>query len=252
MDGFTLQLMREAERIASRHRLPEFYLQFKAPMSLARRMYFNHPLVKFLRELIRPRLRENLGHGIYHSKRVSLDSATLIYLELMSNQEPSAVIERLMMLGQLAGLLHDICRGQEKHAEAGAREAMRVLRNFPLAPDELLCIHSAIQNHEAFTQPATCPRPWAQVVSDCLYDADKFRWGPDNFTHTLWFMVDHQGLTPQELIVRFPWGMQGIARIQETFRTATGRQYGPEIIEVGMQIGKEIYHYLIKHFLDGK
>jgi hypothetical protein len=89
------------------------------------------------------------------------------------------------------------------------------------------------------------------VVSDCLYDADKFRWGPDNFTHTLWFMVDHQGLTPQELIARFPWGMQGIAHIQETFRTATGRQYGPEIIEVGMQIGKEIYHYLIKHFPDG-
>jgi hypothetical protein len=85
-------------------------------------------------------------------------------------------------------------------------------------------------------------------MSDCLYDADKFRWGTDNFTHTLWYMVNHKGMSPQDLIKRFPWGMNGILRILETFRTTTGRQYGPEIIETGMEIGKEIYRYLLQHF----
>ena len=42
--------------------------------------------------------------------------------------------------------------------------------------------------------------------------------------------------------------MTGILRISETFRTPTGRQFGPDIIETGVAIGKEIYHYLLQHF----
>jgi hypothetical protein len=246
MDADTSKLRNEAERIASRHQKPAFYLQFKAPLALARSLYHSHPQVKRLRELVRPRLNEDLGHGLYHSMRVSIESAALIYIESSACQLEHERILRLMLIGELAGLLHDICRGREDHALEGAREAARVLLEFPLSNDEIQCACCAIANHEAFAQPIPCRRPWAQVVSDCLYDADKFRWGPDNFTHTVWFMADQQKLTPKELISRFPWGMRGIARIPESFRSATGRQYGPEIIEVGMEIGKEIYQLLVQ------
>jgi hypothetical protein len=246
MEAPILKLRHEAERIASKHRIPDFYLQFKAPLAAARSIYFKHPLVKQVRELVRPRLREHLGHGLYHSMRVSLDSAALIFLEFDSIQVPLPRIERLMLLGELAGLLHDICRGQADHAVAGAREAERLVAGFALAEEERQCICCAIENHEAFTPTVPCRLPWIHLISNCLYDADKFRWGPDNFTHTLWYMMDHQQLTIEQLIERFPWGMTGITRIRETFRSTFGRQYGPEIIDAGMEIGKEIYQYLLK------
>jgi hypothetical protein len=248
MDAGIWKLRMEAERIAARHQKPVFYLQFKAPLALARKLYHRHPLVKRLRESVRPMLSEDLGHGLYHSMRVSIESAALIYIELEACQLDHERILRLMLIGELAGLLHDVCRGRQDHAWEGAQAAARMLVEFPLSNDEIQCVCCAIANHEAFAQPIPCQRPWVQVVSDCLYDADKFRWGPDNFTHTVWFMARNQNLTPQQLIARFPWGMNGVARIQETFRSATGRQYGPEILEVGLAIGKDIYHFLVQSY----
>ena len=60
--------------------------------------------------------------------------------------------------------------------------------------------------------------------------------------------MDHQALSLRQIIERFPWGMRGMVRIIETFRTPTGRQFGPEIIESGMEIGKEIYRSLLQHY----
>ncbi|MDY0039221.1 MAG: hypothetical protein RBS57_02840 [Desulforhabdus sp.] len=248
MNQIALRLQREAERIASRHSLPAFYVQFKAPLALARKIFFAHPLVTLLREMIEPVLNEDLGHGIHHSTRVSIDSAALVYVELESNPMEPSQLERLMILGLFSGLLHDICRGQESHAEAGAVEAVQYLEELSLGQEEIDCICQAIRNHEAFVKPKVCSRPSFQLLSDCLYDADKFRWGPDTFTHTLWRMMNHQEITPQELIDRFPWGMTGMLRIVDTFRTATGRQFGPEIIETGVEIGREIYRYLVQNF----
>jgi hypothetical protein len=248
MNELVLRLQREAERIASKHPPPEFYTRFKAPHALARRLLFTSPVLVSLRRIVEPVLQEDMGHGLFHSTRVSIDAATLISVELESDHLSQIKRERLMQLGLICGLLHDICRSEERHAEAGAREAARILRKFPIGPRELQCICRAIGNHEAFAVPLPCEPAWSQLVSDCLYDADKFRWGPDTFTHTLWHMVDHQGISPQELIERFPWGMTGIFRIAETFRTPTGRQYGPDIIETGIAIGKEVFRYLLQHY----
>ena len=248
MNELVLRLQREAERIASKHPPPEFYARFKAPQALARRIFFTSPMLRRLRRMVEPSLQEDLGHGLFHSTKVSIDTATLIAVELESDHLSPVKRERLMQLGLISGLLHDICRNEDQHAAAGALEAARILRRFPLGPREVKCICRAIGNHEAFTTPLPCEPLWSQLISDCLYDADKFRWGPDTFTHTLWFMVDHQGITPQELIDKFPWGMTGIFHIAETFRTSTGRQYGPDIIETGIAIGKEIFRYLLQHF----
>jgi hypothetical protein len=175
--------------------------------------------------MIEPEYHEELGHGILHCTRVSIDCAALILIETHGDRMEPVAIERLMLLGIYAGLLHDISRNEENHAACGAEKAEKILGGFYLSKDEIACITNAIRNHEAFTPAVELDPEWAQLVSNCLYDADKFRWGADTFTHTLW-------------------------RIMETFRTPTGRQYGPEIIETGMEIGKGIYRYLLQHYRD--
>lgn len=248
MDEVIRRLQREAERIASKHSLPEFYTRFVAPLAVAKRIFYNHPRVLRLRKAIESEFQEDLGHGLYHSTRVSIDCAALLFIETDADRMKPVAVERLMMVGTFAGLLHDICRDEENHAECGADKAEEILADFQLSKNEITCICQAIRNHEAFTSCMPATRRWTQLVSDCLYDADKFRWGSDTFTHTLWHMANHQGLTPQELILRFPWGMSGTLKIKDTFRTSTGRQYGPEIVETGVEIGKEIYRYLLQHF----
>jgi hypothetical protein len=250
MREITRRLQREAERMASKHPLPEFYTRFRAPIAFAKKLFFNDSGVLRLRKTLEPEYHEEIGHGMLHSTRVSIDTATLLFIETGTSRVNPLVVERLMIIGIFAGLLHDICRGRENHAQCGAEEAEKILVDFNFSKNEVFCICNAIRNHEAFAPavPGVKQRQWIQLVSDSLYDADKFRWGADTFTHTLWYMADHQNLSPREIIKRFPWGMSGTYSIIETFRTATGRQYGPEIIETGLEIGKEIYRYLLQNF----
>jgi hypothetical protein len=248
MNEAVWKLQREAERIASKLPLPEFYKRFKAPIAVAKKLFYSDPGALRLREMIEPEYHEELGHGILHCTRVSIDCAALILIETHGDRMEPVAIERLMQLGIYAGLLHDICRDEENHAACGAEKAEKILGAFCLSKDEIACIGNAIRNHEAFTPAVELHPEWAQLVSNCLYDADKFRWGADTFTHTLWRMMDHQALSPREIIDKFPWGMSGTVRIIETFRTPTGRHYGPEIIETGMEIGKGIYRYLLRHY----
>jgi len=42
--------------------------------------------------------------------------------------------------------------------------------------------------------------------------------------------------------------MKGIARIKDTFRTETGKVYGPEFIDLGLAIGEKIYRFLQERF----
>jgi len=243
------KLQREAQRIASKHPLPEFYTRFRAPLAIARRLFYKHPGVVRLRRMLEPGSNEALGHGALHSAHVSIDCAALIHIETSRDRMKPLAVERLMVNGIYAGVLHDICRDEQKrHAQRGAERAESILGAFALSKNEIACISNAIRNHEAFTASSATGRQWVQLISDCLYDADKFRWGADTFTHTLWHIMDHQALSLRQIIERFPWGMTGTVRIIETFRTNTGRQFGPEIIETGMEIGKEIYRHLLQHY----
>jgi hypothetical protein len=44
--------------------------------------------------------------------------------------------------------------------------------------------------------------------------------------------------------------MKGIARIKETFRTETGKTYGPEFIDLGLQIGEKVLEFLQERFAE--
>jgi hypothetical protein len=238
------RLMVESRLIASRFEAPEFYRRFKPSLAISRRIYFHHPLVVHCRELVRPSLMDDFGHGIQHATKVSLDGGAVLLLEGEKYFTVQADLERAVVLVQLAGILHDLKRSEKNHAEAGALAAGRLLRDFPLTVNEVACVAEAIANHEAFTETRICDTLVGQLVGDALYDGDKFRWGPDNFTHTVWYMANYRQVDIAELVIRFPWGVNGILRIRDTFRTNIGRQYGPEIIDVGIRIGKEIYQYL--------
>jgi hypothetical protein len=48
------------------------------------------------------------------------------------------------------------------------------------------------------------------------------------------------------LLVHFLAGMDGIRRIRGTFRTNTGKIYGPDFIDLGLEIGLRLYKKLKK------
>ena len=86
------------------------------------------------------------------------------------------------------------------------------------------------------------------LVSGCLYDADKFRWGPDNFADTLWCMVFYRNPTLAEFLAGYPQGLASLHRIKNTFRTITGRRYGPQFIDIGIAIGEDLLKVIKTEF----
>jgi hypothetical protein len=186
------------------------------------------------------------GHGGNHIRRVAVDAGAIVLIEANDLLPGSLCPGRLMVLAHLAGVLHDVKRSGPDHARLGAIEAGRILdskkEEIAIGADERLMIEQAIANHEAFQPSSHLERPDAQLLSDALYDADKFRWGPENFTDTLWDLLEARG-GPENipgLFKRFSRGLEGIERIKQTFRTRTGKAYGPDFIDRGLAIGQRL------------
>ena len=234
--------------IANSFPQPRFYVSCREPLDLSRSLFDEDPQVVKCRTFVRNELTEDFGHGIDHSEKVALEAGALAYIEgeRLSLKDP--LRREACLLAQIAGLLHDVRRNEKDHAEAGASAASRILREFSIFPKKKDDIVQAIANHEAFVEPKKIDSPVGQMISDALYDADKFRWGPDNFTQTLWQMLRSSGAPIAPLIRRFPKGMEGISAIKETFRTETGKTYGPEFIELGLKIGTKVHQFLLERF----
>ena len=163
-------------------------------------------------------------------------------------------IEPLFIAAIIAGLLHDIKRREQDHAIQGSIEADKILSTLGVDERSRSYITYAIRNHEAFKTTCDLDDQAGCMVSDALYDADKFRWGPENFSTTLWIMVTAHN-TPLDALHRtFREKMKGIEKIKETFRTGTGKRYGPEFIDQGLVIGNAIYaemNILLKYPAEG-
>lgn len=219
--------------------LPAFYAALASELAFARDMFFSHPLIMRCREDVLPFLNDEFGHGIDHSKKVAIEACALVLSEapvLGLNQA-----RRLGLLAQLAGLLHDTCRLEGHHAERGAELSLLILQDYPLSDHEKSMISKAIQCHEAFSEVAAFSEQDLQILADALYDADKFRWGPDNFCTTLWEICNYQEWTLAQIVDKFPAGLEVIKSIRDTFRTSAGKIYGPEFIELGLTMGKQIF-----------
>ncbi len=244
------EMIAASENIAASFPEPSFYTCCKEALDLSRSLFDKDPRVTRCRTLALNGLKDDFGHGRDHSEKVALEAGALAYIEGERLLLEESLRREACLLAQIAGLLHDLRRHERDHAKAGASAALAILQEIVIFPEKEECIVQAIANHEAFVEPKKVSSPTGQMISDALYDADKFRWGPDNFTHTLWQMLRSSGTGIVPLIRRFPEGMEGISRIKGTFRTGTGKSYGPEFIEIGLMIGKKIYQFLGERFAE--
>ncbi|MDP2646478.1 MAG: HD domain-containing protein [Desulfobacterales bacterium] len=220
---------------------PDFYRDFSSEYERSTRLFHTAPILDELRVFVAENPEDDFGHGLDHTVKVALDAGVLIIVEGKRNGYPDVFIDRRVFLVQCAGLLHDMKRKLGDHAEKGAVFAENLLKAYPISPDEIGDICSAIRNHEAFKERIPIDTPEGLLVSDCLYDADKFRWGPDNFTDTVWDMVIFSKTPIEEFIAGYYEGMEGLKKIKFTFRTGTGKKYGPQFIDLGLAIGEKLY-----------
>ena len=252
MEDIYSEMIAVSQRIAASFPLPRFYAGCLPELTFSRSLFSQDPQVSKCRAVVRRELTDNFGHGLDHVEKVAVEAGALAYLEAERLSWEEGEKEQAGVLAQMAGLLHDLRRGEKDHARLGAQASQTILRSFALSAEEGQIIVEAIANHEAFIEPKKIESCLGQMVSDVLYDADKFRWGPDNFTLTLWEMLRFSRAPMARLIGRFPKGMKGIARIKDTFRTEAGRTYGPEFIDLGLGIGEEILKFLRERFPQGK
>ncbi len=239
MDRELEEAKRLARKIARSTGSPRFYTEKEKEVQGSRCLFRSSSLVRECVSLLRER-EDGIGHGLGHSRKVAIDAGAIALVEYSPFRQRSEV-RRTVLLTHVAGVLHDIKRLEKDHAGASAIEAEMFLTRSDLAEREIQAITGAIRNHEAFRATSILEDPLAQFISDALYDADKFRWGPDNFTEMLWDMVEYRKASLDALLTRFLKGMEGIKRIRGTFRTHTGKTYGPDFIDRGIEIGMKLY-----------
>jgi hypothetical protein len=246
--SFYTLLRERARRIASRFPPADFYRDEAAALGASRDLFKSAPLVVDLRRHVSHLLEDDFGHGMVHASKVALDAGALTHIEGRAAGYIGGYLERRMCIALCAGLLHDLLRKQKNHAEQGASHARMLLADYPVSANEIEDICIAIRNHEAFKGTVSVDTREGALVSDCLYDADKFRWGPDNFTDTLWAMVAFTQPSVSDFLRHYPQGMASLERIKATFRTPTGKKYGPRFIDLGMSIGDELYRVITTEF----
>lgn len=244
-----IQIRDRARRIACRFPPPDFYKDFAWAHELSGQIFSSDAVVFKIRSYIDTAIDDDYGHGRMHAHKVALDAGALLFIDYEKQKYAESYIRRRVCIAQCAGLLHDIERKQKHHAIKGAVSAGKILESLGvLTPLERDDIRNAIRNHEAFTDMAEIRSSEGNRISDCLYDADKFRWGPDNFTDTIWSMVSFHNTPLTKFLEHYPRGMQALKRIRSTFRTETGKQYGPQFIDIGLGIGRELYQVLTTEF----
>ena len=248
MEQVYARMRQRARQIVSRLPSPDFYQDHLSAQELSRQCLDNHPVTAELQAFLAKYLEEDFGHGLKHAVKVAQDAGALMIVESKSAGHADDFINRRVLIVQCAGLLHDFKRKKDNHAEQGAAYAGKVLKTYPLAPDEIEDVSRAILHHVAFKATIAIKNLEGVLVSDCLYDADKFRWGPDNFKDTIWSMVTFSKTPIVKFIDLYHQGMEKIAKIKDTFRTETGKKYGPQFIDLGLAVGEELFQVIEAEF----
>lgn len=247
LEGECLEAKIIAERIALEFPEPLFYRALKTELMISERKLDEDECVRECITII-----EGMGflpgHGIEHVTKVALEAGAIVLHEIRSSLSEDSKLRYLKMV-HMAGILHDIKRFEPDHAQKGADAAYELLADFQMPENDRVAVSLAIANHEAFKQERSMPCAATQLVSDALYDADKFRWGPDNFTETVWQMIAPFKIPLDTLLDKFEPSMQGIEMIRGTFRSETGKAYGPEFIDNGISIGSILIDRLRERFL---
>jgi hypothetical protein len=51
-------------------------------------------------------------------------------------------------------------------------------------------------------------------------------------------------------MARYPQGMASLEKIKTTFRTETGRQYGPQFLDLGLAIGQKLHDLILSEYAE--
>jgi hypothetical protein len=242
------QIRKRARQIILRHPTPDFYHDHAKDDETSKQFFDSSRVTKQLLSFLAATLENDFGHGLMHAVKVSHDAGTIMVIEGRQSSYDEEPLSRLVCLAQTAGLLHDVKRKKKDHSSHAAVHAKKMLKKYPFSVEEIEQISTAIQNHEAFKETVDVTSAEGQLISNCLYDADKFRWGPDNFHDTLWDMVSYFNPPLAEFMAGYPRGMKKIKSIKSTFRTSTGQKYGPQFIDLGLAIGEELYGVIQTEF----
>ena len=248
MHSIYARLREQARLIVSSFPSPDFYQDHSQAYEYSSRLFKADPEIRKLCRFVSENLDDDFGHGLQHAIKVTIDAGALMNIEGQAAGYSESMLERRTQIVQSAGLMHDTKRKKKDHSKHGADYARAVLENYSLSYDEIEDVCRAIQNHEAFKSNVTIDTPEGALISDCLYDADKFRWGPDNFTDTLWDMVSFLNPPLSKFMARYPQGMESLEKIKTTFRTETGKQYGPQFLDLGLAIGQKIHDVILSDF----
>ncbi len=237
---------------ASRYPLADFYQDYSDQADFSLQFFSTDPVICELYDYISENIEDDFGHGLDHVRKVAHDAGTLAIIEgqRIEGDGFSSELKHRVRMAQCAGLLHDIKRKHKNHAKEGAIFSEKVLGQYSFSDDDITDICLAIENHEAFGDIKVCRTPAGELLSDCLYDADKFRWGTENFTHTLWAMVSYANIPIKKFMALYPKGVSFLEKIKDTFRTPTGRKYGPQFIDLGLCVGEDIYQFIQSEFAE--
>jgi len=242
------RLREQARLIVAGFPSPDFYQDHSQAYEYSSRLFQADPEIRKLCRFVSENLDDDFGHGLQHAIKVTIDAGALMHIEGQAAGYSESMLERRTQIVQSAGLLHDTKRKKKDHSKHGADYARAVLENYSLSYDEIEDVCRAIQNHEAFKSNVTIDTTEGALISDCLYDADKFRWGPDNFTDTLWDMVSFLNPPLPKFMARYPRGMESLEKIKATFRTETGKRYGPQFLDLGLAIGQKLHDVILSDF----
>jgi len=251
MKNIYLRIKNRARQVVLSFPAQRFYENHENEHTLSRRIFETDPVINRLHEFVSENMGDNVGHGMNHVTKVTLDAGSLMYIEGESLNYPKNYIDSRVRLAQCSGLLHDIKRGQKNHAVKGAEFAKDILKDYrEVSPEDITDIYNAIYNHEAFKTNLKTGTPEGDLVSDCLYDADKFRWGPDNFSHMVWDMLECSRTPLSRFIHLYPEGIKALKKIKTSFRTPTGKKYGPSFIDTVLAIGDRLYDIIKTEFAE--
>lgn len=237
MERIITRLKEKAHEIGISIGLPVFYSDMAAHLNISESLAESDAVVGYARSIIREK-GDVLGHGYHHAHRVAIEAGAIINAEC----DHPALRNRLVTTGLIAGYMHDLKRDEPDHPGKAAL-ALPGLFTGRIEEREIEMISFAIRNHEAFKKHEVVGDEDLMLLANSLYDADKFRWGPDNFVYTVWDMLESRNIPPGVIFANYEKGVEGIKRIKNTFRTPTGNRYGPDFIDRGIEIGERLCEF---------
>jgi HD domain len=223
MEIIYTRIRQRARQIVSRYPSPDFYQDHSLANELSIKYFETNASTEKLRSYVAEHLEDNFGHGIKHAIKVAIDAGALMIIESKLAGRSDSFISQRVMIVQCAGLLHDIQRKRDDHAIKGADYARQVLQAYPFKSHEVDDICRAIRNHEAFKKT---------VESNTTEGA----------------LVSFFNISVTQFMDFYPEGMEKLAKIKPTFRTNTGKKYGPQFIDLGLAIGEELFDVIRTEF----